>query len=159
MRSLEAWATHIWYLKAGSRLAKALEARNDAYNAKKRLGEAHPEGPPRRGLTYVLLDEFLLKAAKAADAGEAGKQFAEFHEGLKEPWELEQKSMQYMTAYKVKDGGMIFKMRPYRSAYQVWTPAIQWLDTQIKAEGGEDRPDQAPPSAKSKELWAWAYRG
>ena len=155
LRALEAWTTKTWYLKAGMQLAKALTDANDSYNGKKKLGSAHPDGPPRRTLAYVLLNQFIVPAATTTAEL---TQVAEFHKQLTKPEDLEKQSIQYMTTYKVKDGGLILKIRPYREKMELWAPALAWLGHYIASEGGEERPETGPPSNRSKELKNWAYR-
>ena len=178
--SIEAWCTKVYYLKGGSPLETDLQQAHNSWKVKRVLGTEHPDGPPRRGMFYIMVTKTILPGLQAVvvpAAGDAapsavppiciaGLQF-QLEEGrllmqsitsISSPKALEQVG-QHVEVIKCKDGGSILKLRIGMEHQQTWRMGMAVLEAKIQEQGGESRPDDAPKGKLLKDLTKYAYSG
>ena len=148
LKSLTSWS---FVLGNESELGKQLAKQMQIYKEKMVRGKPHELGPPRRGLTLIIV-EWLLKN------GECKAEFKEFHQNMKNPEDLDSYSLHQCYGRVTKKELVLIRMNAYKENESVWADNIHILFEEAKKHGGEVHKQKAPPGPEVREIKSWAYK-
>ena len=137
LRELEAWSTLTWLLDQNSELAKHLMAYMDSWKQKAQQGQPHPDGPARLTVGAALAKWVLDSPERRA----ACPQFADARDKISPINEMKS-SIQLAFVKPIKDGRILFKIRPHLQMRDAWTEVSAVLSA---ADFAETKDMAAPP--------------
>jgi hypothetical protein len=148
LKSLTSWS---FVLGKESELGKKLADQMKIYKELMVRGKPHEMGPPRRGLTLIIV-EWLIKS------GICTTEFKEFHQKLANPEDLDSESLHQCYSRVTKKELVLVRMNAYKENESVWAKNIHILFEEAKKHGGEIHKQKAPPGPEVREIKSWAYK-
>ena len=153
VRDLNAAVMRAWLLPIDHSLAAALLLQRKAWVELREIGKPHPLGPPQRWLGLC-----VVQHAMQWKENEGVAAWRAMHEAMREPAELEVSVQLCCVRGAGNDKGALLRFKPRAAAAALWQPVLRLLSAEVEAAGGAELRDPAAPSARVREMQAWAYK-
>lgn len=140
LRELDSWSTYYTVLLGSDTdLAQTLMRHLERKGQLPPRGQPHPLGPARHSVAGALA-QWLLSAEPRRQAMPG---FQRLHEAMAQHADLS-KSVQLCFIKQIKDGRLLFKVRPQLSALAEWQEAFAWIEASLSSLDAETK-GVAPP--------------